>query len=54
MLNEWSELELYNENDLKKIYEAELKKLNECQYIWFDFWNKKIDFIFKSNNILNN
>lgn len=54
MLNEWSELELYTENDLKKIYAAELKKLNECKYIWFDFWNKKVDFIFKSKNILNN
>ena len=53
ILNDWSELELYTKNDLKKIYTLNLKKLNECKYIWFDYWNKKVNCIFKSKDILN-
>lgn len=47
LLNDWSELKQYSENDLKKIYNSKLEKLKRCEYIWYDYWIKHIHYNFK-------
>lgn len=43
MVNDWSELANYEESDLKGIYEKQVMKLDNLEYIWFDFWKKSIE-----------
>lgn len=42
VLDDWSELAEYTEEDLKKIYKINLNKLKVCKYLWYDYWKKNI------------
>lgn len=46
IVNDWGDLENYDESDLKAIYEELAVKLKNCEYIWFDFWKKRIESVF--------
>jgi hypothetical protein len=43
IIDDWSYLNKLSEFDLINLYEEHIKKVNNCKYIWSDFWKTKIE-----------
>jgi hypothetical protein len=43
IVDSWSDLAHYCDSDLKAIYQEQTVKLENLEFIWFDFWRKSIE-----------
>jgi hypothetical protein len=43
IIDDWSYLNKLSEFDLINLYEEHIKKVNNCKYIWSDFWKTKLE-----------
>jgi len=42
ILDDWKKIKLLKSSDLKLIYSKQIKKLNSCKCIWFEYWQEEI------------
>lgn len=42
IVDDWSDLQYWNEGDLEKKYHTEMKKIDRCEYLWSDYWKREI------------